>query len=100
MVFLVVAIIEKVMFGFESRCQQLFAWIHCCLGSFIGATDAEDDTPQSARAFCVISLMLLFSMVFLSPDKIPQIVGPTQIDFEILEKVQCVLRAVRKLMPI
>ncbi len=95
-----VAIVEKIMFRFGSRFQQLYTQIRCRLESFIGATDAEDETQQSARAFCLISLMLFFSLVFLSPDKIPQILAPVQLDFEILGKVQCVLRAVRKLMPI
>ncbi len=100
MVFLVVAIIERTVLRFESRCQWLLAEIHCRLGSFVGAADAGDEAPQSARAFCYISLMLLFLLVFLSPDKIPQILGPAQLDFEILGKVQCVLKAVKKSMPI
>ncbi len=95
-----VAIIEKAVFRFESRCQWLLAEIHRRFLSFVGATDAEDEAPQSARALFLISLILLFSLVLLSPDKIPQILGSDQLDFEILGKVQCVLKAVRKFMPI
>jgi len=99
-VFNLVAMIEKVIFRVESRVQQLFAWIQCHFESFIGATSAEDETTQSTRAFCLFSLMLFFSLILLSPDKIPQIIAPVQIDSEILGKAQCVVRALRRLMPI
>jgi hypothetical protein len=99
-VFNLVAIIEKVRFSVESRVQQLFAWIQCHFESFIGATSAEDETTQSTRVFCLVSLMLFFLLILLSPDKIPQVLAPAQIDSEILGKAQCVVRALRRLMPI
>ena len=62
-----------------------------------GVINLEDESNESKKAFYFLSLMLLISLVFLSPDKVLQAFSPTQVDNGILEKTQEITRIIRKL---
>lgn len=70
------------------------------LEALVGVPNAEDDAADSTTALYFVSFMLLILLVFLSPDKIPQVLAPTQIDSGMLGKVHDVMRLFRKLIPI
>jgi len=93
------AIVDKVILRVRFRFQQL-AWLFHRLENFFGAITTEDEATQSARIFYLVSLMLLISLILLSPDKILQLLASTQLDSEILGKAQDVMKMFRKLIPI
>ena len=62
-----------------------------------GVMNLEDGPNESKKAFYLLSLMLLISLIFLSPDKVLQAFSPTQVDNGILEKTQEITRIIRKL---
>ena len=59
----------------------------------------EDESDESKKAFYLFSLMLLVSLIFLSPDKIPQAFTPPQTDIGVLEKAQEAAKIIKRLMP-
>jgi len=59
----------------------------------------EDESTESNRFFSLLSLMLLISLLFLSPDKIQQALTPTEMSTGIFEKAQEIAKIIRKLIP-
>jgi len=57
----------------------------------------EAESTESKKAFYIISLMLLISLIFLSPDKILQTFTPTQADIGIFEKAQAITKVIKKI---
>lgn len=58
----------------------------------------EDESNESNKTFYLLSLMLLISLIFLSPDKVPQTFSQGHAEAEILEKMQDITKIIRKLM--
>jgi len=100
LVFGLTDILEKVMFGVVSKLQQLPAQVSCHFESLVRAVNVEDETTQSTRVLYLLSLILVISLILLSPDKIPQILAHVQGDSELLGKAQEIARVFRKLVPI
>lgn len=94
------AIVDRVKLRVRFRFQQqLVRFLHR-LKNFFGAITSEDEGTQSARVFYLVSLMLLISLILMSPDKILQIFAPTQLDSEMLGKAQDIMKVLRKIIPL
>jgi len=94
------AIVDKVMLRVCFRFQQQLARLLHRLKNFFESINTEDETTQSTRVLYLVSLVLLISLILLSPDKILQIIAPTQLDSEMLGKAQDIMKVLRKTVPI
>lgn len=94
------AILDKVILRVRFRSQQQLARLLHRLKNFSEAINTEDETTQSTRVLYLVSLMLLISLILLSPDKILQILAPTQLDSDVLGKAQDIMKLVRKMIPV
>lgn len=66
--------------------------------SFVaGLMNFEDESNDSKITFYFLSLMLLISLILLSPDKLLQAFSPTQVDNGIVEKMQEMARIIKRL---
>ena len=66
-----------------------------CVASII---NLEDKSDESNKTFYLLSLVLLISLIFLSPDKVPQTFSQGHAEAGILEKMQEVTKIIKKLM--
>jgi hypothetical protein len=62
------------------------------------ATDSAEE--ESARAFCLLNLFLLACLVFLSPDRVVQVLSPAQSTNEILSWLQDAFEMLKRLIPL
>jgi len=90
-------IAEETLSKIWFKLRQIHAKISPQINSISGVTNFEDESNESKKAFYLLSLMLLISLVFLSPDKVLQALSPTQVDNGILEKAQEIVKLIRKL---
>jgi len=58
----------------------------------------DDESTESKRGFYLLSLMLLISLVLLSPDRILQTLSPQHANTEILEKMEDVVKIIKRLV--
>lgn len=59
----------------------------------------EVESVEPQRTFYLLSLMLLISLIFLSPDKILQVLAPVQAESEILERTHEMAKILKRLVP-
>lgn len=100
MVLDLVAAIGRAMLEIESKFQKLFTSLSYRFENLIGMMNDESETAQSPRVFYLISLVLLISLIFLSPDRILQVLPPFELNSGLLEKIQDMVRLLRKFTPI
>jgi hypothetical protein len=82
--------LSKVRFKLQQKVFEISSQVK----SIIAITNPEDEPTESKKAFYLLSIMLFVSLIFLAPDKIPQIF--TQTGTEIFEKAQ---EIIKKLVP-
>jgi hypothetical protein len=78
-----------------SKLRQILFEICSQIREITSTAELEDESTGSRKVFYIISLILLIYIIFLSPDKIPQMV--TQTSAGIVEKAQ---EIIKKLIPI
>jgi len=81
------------------KLQQSAIEIFAQVKGIAALLNLENESVESKKAFYFLSLMLLISLIFLSPDKILQTFTPTHAETGILEKAQEVTKLIRKIMP-
>ena len=91
-------VVEEALSKVWFKLQQIRVRIATQFSFIAGLMSLEDESNESKRTFYLLSLILLISLVFLSPDKLLQAFSPTQVDNGILEKVQQITKIIRKLM--
>lgn len=91
-------IAEETLSKIWFKLRQIRARISPQISFISGVIDLEDESNESKKTFYLLSLMLLISLIFLSPDKVLQAFSPTQVDIGILEKAQEMAKLIRKLM--
>lgn len=82
-----------------------FETLHCSnklvylLSNLVRVTRADDTATESARSFYFVNLVFLASMILLSPDKIPQILGSTQSGFAIFDMFEGIPALLKRILP-
>jgi len=61
--------LKDVLFKAKSKVQLFIRELNYRVKSFSAITNFEDESTKSKKTFDLLSLMLLISFVFLSPDK-------------------------------
>jgi hypothetical protein len=89
-------VVEKTLSKVWLELQNIRVRISTHFSFVAGVISLEDDSNESKRAFYLLSFMLLISLVFLSPDKVPQAFSPMQADNGIFEKAQEITKIIRK----
>lgn len=87
-------IFKETLFKVRFKLQQKVFEISSHVKSIAAIINPEDKSTESNKTFYLLSLMLFISLIFLAPDKIPQIF--TQTGTEIFEKAQ---EIIKKLVP-
>jgi len=82
----------------RSKLQQIVIRISSQVKCITAIINLEDESTESKKVFYLFSLMLLISLILLSPDKILQTFTPSQTDIGILEKAQEITRIIKKLI--
>jgi len=75
--------------------SKLLLWsirISTQIKSITGAANSDDESTESSKAFYLLSLMLIVSLLFFAPDKIPQTFTLTQAQTGIFEKAQEIVK--------
>jgi len=83
----------------KSKLQQIVIRISSQVKFVAAIMNLEDESAESKKVFYLFSLMLLVSLIFLSPDKILQTFTPPPTDIGILEKAQEITKIIKKLIP-
>jgi hypothetical protein len=78
-----------------SKLRQILFETCSQIREITSTAEMEDESTGSRKVFYILSLVLLLYIIFLSPDKIPQIVSQTATG--IVEKAQ---EIIKKLIPI
>jgi len=83
------------------RCkfQQCIIEISSHVKSIVAITSLKEESTVSNRAFYLLTLMLLVSLIFLAPDRILQTLPSTPADTGVLEKAQEITKIIKKLIP-
>jgi len=89
-------ILKEALPNVKSKLQLCVMEISSRINNIVAITNLEGKSNESKKAFYLLSLMLLVSMIFLAPDKIPQTFAPAQAETGILEKAQ---EMIKKLVP-
>lgn len=95
-----IRLLEKVAVKTEFKLQQMLCESLRRVKALVESLNAEDEDTESTTALYIFSFMLLASLVFLSPDKLPQVVMPSNVASEIVEKALDAARLIRKLVPV
>jgi len=66
-----------------------------CVASII---NLEDTSNESNKTFYLLSLLLLISFIFLSPDKVSQTFSQEHAETGILEKMQKITKIIKRLI--
>lgn len=82
--------LSKVRFKLQQRVFEISSQVK----SIAAITNRENETTESTKAFYLLSIILFVSLIFLAPDKIPQIF--TQAETGIFEKAH---EIIKKLVP-
>jgi len=83
---------RRTMTKVKSELQQGFVKISSQVKGVMAVTSLENETTESRKALYFFSLMLLISLVFLAPDKIPQALTPSQTLTGIFERAQGIIK--------
>jgi hypothetical protein len=86
--------LSKVGFKLQQANIKIFAQAK----SLATIINFEDESDESQKTFYLLSLILLISLIFLSPDKVPQTFSQGHPETGILEKMQEVTKIFKKLM--
>jgi hypothetical protein len=81
-------ILKRTPSKIRSNLQQSIIEISSHIKSIIAIINLEYEPTASKKTFYFFSFLLLISMIFLSPDKIPLIFAPMQADIGISEKAK------------
>jgi len=90
---------EGMLSRVSSKLQRTIIEISSHVKRVAKVVNLEDESTESKKVFYLFSLMVLISLILLSPDKIPQAITPSQTDNGILEKAQEIVKIIKKLMP-
>jgi len=85
-------ILKGTLSKISSKLQQSIIEISSHVKSIIAIIDLEREPTASKRTFYFFSFILLISVVFLSPDKIPMIFTPMQADIGISERAREIIK--------
>jgi len=91
-------VVEEALSKVWFKLQQIRVRISTQFSFIAGLMNLEDESNESNKTFYLLSLMLLISLIFLSPDKVPQTFSQGHAETGILEKMQDVTKIIRKLM--
>jgi len=91
--------LKKTLTNAKSRLEKGVFEISSRVKSVTSLIIVENECAETTKAFYILTILLLTSLIFLSPDKIPQMFAPFQTDTEIIERLQGVIKLVKKLMP-
>lgn len=91
-------VVEEALSKVWFKLQQIRVRISTQFSFIAGLMNLEDESNESNKTFYLLSLMLLISLIFLSPDKVPQTFSQGHAETEILEKMQDITKIIRKLM--
>jgi len=83
----------------RSRLQQIVIRISSQVKFVAAVINLEDESIESKKVFYIFSVMLLVSLIVLSPDKILQTFTPPPTDVGILEKAEEITKIIKKLIP-
>jgi hypothetical protein len=98
--FCLVWLFRKVAVETEFKLQQMLCESLRRIKALFGSLNAEDEDTESMTALYIVSFMLLASLVFLSPDKLPQVIMPPNMGSGIVEKALDAAKLIRRLVPI
>ena len=90
---------KKAVSDFEFRSRNFFSKITYVWDGFVQVTSAEDVATKSARIFHVLNILLILLMVLMSPEKITQMLMPTQSDSVIIDGIRNSVKLLRRLAP-
>jgi len=93
------AIFKRWFSNARDRFHQIVFEITSRVRSVTEITDLTGESGESRKVFYLFSLMFLVSVIFLSPDKILQIITSMNSETGMFEKMQDIARLLRKLVP-
>ena len=85
-------ILKEILSKIRIRLQHGFLEVTTQVKSVVTASNLDDESTESNRTFYLISLMLLISLVFLAPDKIPQAFSTAPANSGVLDKIQEIVK--------
>jgi hypothetical protein len=80
------------------KLQQIRIKVFSEIKSFIAVVNLEDESNESQKTLYLFSLMLLISVVFLSPDRLGQALSPIQMENGLFERIEETARIVKRLV--
>lgn len=87
------------LFEAKGKLQHILAGISSRIGSVAHLACIPEDSDQSGRTLCFLSLLLLISLVLMSPDRIIEAFSSQRPETGMLEKAQELVKLVRRLIP-
>ena len=90
---------RKVISDLSLKMRCFFGKISDLWTGFVQVSSAEDVEKESTMAFHILNLVLLVSLALLSPDKITQLLIPSQPSCTIIDGFHELLGLLRKLAP-
>jgi len=93
------AIFRKWFSKARDKFHQVIFEITSRVRSVTETTSLTGESDESRKVFYLFSLVFLVSVIFLSPDKIPQMLASVNSETGMFEKMQEMARLLRKFVP-